>query len=92
VQGQPLAPHHSVAAADQAGRCPVAGVPLSAAGRHLAAEAQWRQLADAALAEGQAQVAERCYAALGDVSKTSFLRKVGGMLRDGLARLRCQSG
>jgi hypothetical protein len=43
----------------------------------LMPEAQWRQLADAALAAGQAQVSERCYAALGDASKTSFLRRVG---------------
>ena len=40
-------------------------------------EAQWQQLAKAALAEGQLGTAERCYAALGDVAKARYLQQVG---------------
>ena len=40
-------------------------------------EAQWQQLAKAALTEGQLGTAERCYAALGDVAKARYLQQVG---------------
>ena len=40
-------------------------------------EAQWQQLAKAALAEGQLGTAERCYAALGNVAKARYLQQVG---------------
>lgn len=39
-------------------------------------EAQWAQLAAVALEHEQLAVAERCYAALGDVAKARYLRKV----------------
>ncbi|EFJ49307.1 intraflagellar protein IFT172 [Volvox carteri f. nagariensis] len=39
-------------------------------------EAQWMQLADQALANNQLVIAERCYAALGDIARTRFLHKV----------------
>lgn len=41
-------------------------------------EAQWAQLAGAALEQEALAVAERCYAALGDVAKARFLHKVRG--------------
>lgn len=37
----------------------------------------WQQLGDAALEEGEIDTAERCAAALGDVSRARFLHKVG---------------
>lgn len=39
------------------------------------AEAMWRRLAHLALDGRQLHVAERCFAALGDVSKAKFLRE-----------------
>jgi hypothetical protein len=39
-------------------------------------EAQWTQLAEAALATNQLVIAERCFAALGDIAATRFLHKV----------------
>lgn len=39
-------------------------------------EAQWAQLAAVALEHEALAVAERCYAALGDVAKTRYLHKV----------------
>ena len=39
-------------------------------------EAQWMQLAEQALATNQLVIAERCYAALGDIAKSRFLHKV----------------
>jgi intraflagellar transport protein 172 len=38
--------------------------------------AHWEQLAEAALDQEALPVAERCYAALGDVAKARFLHKV----------------
>jgi intraflagellar transport protein 172 len=40
-------------------------------------EAQWAQLAGVALEQEALAVAERCYAALGDVAKARYLHKVG---------------
>lgn len=37
----------------------------------------WQQLGTVALEEGDINIAERCAAALGDVSRARFLRKVG---------------
>ena len=48
-------------------------------------EAQWQQLAKAALAEGQLGTAERCYAALGDVAKARYLQQVGSRTRFGFS-------
>uniref|UniRef100_A0A7S3QV19 Intraflagellar transport protein 172 homolog n=1 Tax=Dunaliella tertiolecta TaxID=3047 RepID=A0A7S3QV19_DUNTE len=39
-------------------------------------EAQWMELSELALANNQVVIAERCYAALGDISRTRFLHKV----------------
>lgn len=39
-------------------------------------EAQWMQLADQALVSNQLVIAERCYAALGDIGRTRFLHRV----------------
>lgn len=39
-------------------------------------EAQWMELSELALAQNQIVIAERCYAALGDVAKTRFLHKI----------------
>jgi hypothetical protein len=39
-------------------------------------EAQWAQLAGVALEQEALAVAERCYAALGDVAKARYLHKV----------------
>ncbi len=41
------------------------------------AAAMWQQLGSVALEEGDINIAERCAAALGDVSRARFLRKVG---------------
>ncbi|KAL3149712.1 hypothetical protein ABBQ38_013541 [Trebouxia sp. C0009 RCD-2024] len=40
-------------------------------------EAQWRQLARAALDAGKLAIAERCYAAIGNVAKAHYLQQVG---------------
>jgi len=40
------------------------------------AEAMWQQMADMALAAGDLRIAERCAAALGDVSRARYLRRV----------------
>lgn len=40
-------------------------------------EAQWAQLAAVALEHEQLAVAERCYAAVGDIAKACYLYKVG---------------
>lgn len=42
------------------------------------AAAMWQQLGSVALEEGDINIAERCAAALGDVSRARFLHKVGG--------------
>lgn len=39
-------------------------------------EAQWRQLARAALDAGKLAIAERCYAAIGNVAKAHYLQQV----------------
>ncbi|KAF5830572.1 intraflagellar protein IFT172 [Dunaliella salina] len=39
-------------------------------------EAQWMELSELALANNQVVIAERCYAALGDISRTRFLHRV----------------
>lgn len=39
-------------------------------------EAQWQQLAKAALHAGKLAIAERCYAAVGNVAKAQYLRQV----------------
>ena len=43
-------------------------------------EAQWQQLAALAIEHNQVVVAERCYAAVGDFSKSRFLHKVRGSM------------
>jgi hypothetical protein len=40
-------------------------------------EAQWAQLAKVALEHELLAIAERCYAAVGDIAKARFLHKVG---------------
>ena len=52
-------------------------------------EAQWMELSELALANNQVVIAERCYAALGNVAKTRFLHKVWlvGGRAEGLAWL-----
>lgn len=39
------------------------------------AEGMWQNLGSIALSQNNLQVAERCYAALGDVSRTHYLRE-----------------
>ena len=39
-------------------------------------EAQWHQLAKAALEDGKLAIAERCYAAVGNIAKTRYLHQV----------------
>jgi intraflagellar transport protein 172 len=42
--------------------------------------AHWAQLAEAALDQEALAIAERCYAAMGDVAKARYLHKVCGKL------------
>uniref|UniRef100_A0A7S0YIK8 Intraflagellar transport protein n=1 Tax=Polytomella parva TaxID=51329 RepID=A0A7S0YIK8_9CHLO len=42
-------------------------------------ETQWQQLADAAEKSGFLSIAERCYAALGDIARTRFLHRMSKM-------------
>ena len=44
-------------------------------------EAMWKSLGDLALKARQLKIAERCYAALGDIAKARYLREVGEMAR-----------
>jgi intraflagellar transport protein 172 len=44
------------------------------------AEAMWTQLSRLALEEGDFVIAERCFSALGDVSKTKYLHKINALL------------
>lgn len=46
------------------------------------AEGMWQNLATIALAQNNLPVAERCYAALGDVSRTHFLRETVQIAQD----------
>lgn len=39
-------------------------------------EALWQQLSSLALKDSKPAIAERCYAALGDIAKSRFLHKV----------------
>lgn len=39
-------------------------------------EAQWHQLARAALDDGKLIIAERCYAAVGNIAKAQYLHQV----------------
>lgn len=39
-------------------------------------EAQWMELSELALQNNKVVIAERCYAALGDITRTRFLHKV----------------
>ena len=39
-------------------------------------EAQWHQLARAALEDGKLAIAERCYAAVGNIAKAQYLHQV----------------
>ncbi len=39
-------------------------------------EAQWHQLAKAALEDGKLSIAERCYAAVGNIAKAHYLHQV----------------
>ena len=45
-------------------------------------EAMWRSLADASMENMCLPVAERCYAVLGDVSKSRYLHQVNAMLTE----------
>ena len=42
----------------------------------LETEAQWQQLGRAALHAGKLAIAERCYAAVGNIAKARYLRQV----------------
>lgn len=42
-------------------------------------EANWKTVAKLAIEQQNLQVAERCYAALGDISKADYLRKLNKM-------------
>lgn len=44
-------------------------------------EANWKTLAKIALEEQNIYVAEHCYAALGDISKAAFLRKINKIIK-----------
>ena len=48
---------------------------LESLGEKPEAEAMWSNLAEIAIATNKLQVAERCYAALGDVARTYYLRE-----------------
>lgn len=48
----------------------------------------WQQLGSVALEEGDISTAERCAAALGDISRARFLHKVGESQRRGGSILR----
>ncbi|KAJ4427860.1 hypothetical protein ANN_23861 [Periplaneta americana] len=48
---------------------------LESLGDKPEAEAMWSNLADIAISTNRLQVAERCYAALGDVARTHYLRE-----------------
>lgn len=45
-------------------------------------EANWKSLAKIALEQSNYFVAERCYAALGDVAKSSYYRKINDLVRE----------
>ena len=47
-------------------------------------EAMWKALARVALESHQYYIAERCYAALGDVAKARFLRETNRIASDHL--------
>ncbi len=42
-------------------------------------EAMWKSLGELALKSRQLKIAERCYAALGDIAKARYLREVGDL-------------
>lgn len=44
-------------------------------------EAMWKSLGELTLKARQLKIAERCYAALGDIAKASYLRDVGELAR-----------
>jgi intraflagellar transport protein 172 len=48
---------------------------LESLGDKPEAEAMWSNLASLAVDKNKLQVAERCYAALGDVARTHYLRE-----------------
>ena len=48
---------------------------LESLGDKSEAEAMWSNLADIAINMNKLQVAERCYAALGDMARTHYLRE-----------------
>ena len=43
-------------------------------------EAQWQQLAKAALHAGKLAIAQRCYAAVGNIAKAHYLHQVSNPL------------
>ena len=45
-------------------------------------EAMWRTLSDLSLAGGRFQIAERCAAALGNVSRAKYLHDVNNLVRE----------
>ena len=48
-------------------------------------EAMWKTLSKLALEDRQLLIAERCYAALGDVSKVRYLKKVNELAQQAAA-------
>ena len=54
-------------------------------------EAQWTQLAEQALVTNQLIIAERCFAALGDLAKTRFMHKVCVRARRACVRVRVRA-
>ncbi len=45
-------------------------------------QGHWRTLLNIALEEEHFFIVERCYAALGDVAKASFIRSINDLVRD----------
>lgn len=49
-------------------------------------EAMWKTLSNAAIKEQKLAIAERCYAALGDVAKTRYIRSLNDTLEDEISQ------
>jgi intraflagellar transport protein 172 len=55
-------------------------------------EANWKTLAKLAMEQQNLYVAERCYAALGNISKADYLRKINKLVSsEGLENFRVQA-
>jgi intraflagellar transport protein 172 len=55
---------------------------LQEQGTTSGSDAMWRQLSEMALQDRDLLVAERCFAALGDVARTHFLRQLNTLVKD----------